>query len=115
MALSLTDDFNLSRDQIIRASFESIGIAVTNEPLDPDDIQVAKVALNALAMSWKAYGMVLWKRGVDSITPTEGTTSYTLAPTLGSGTEKPMKITTVNYKQTSSETEVPMTRLSHRE
>ena len=114
MALSLTDDFNLTRDQIIRASFESIGIAIANEPLDPDDIQVAQVALNALAMSWKSYGLTLWKRGRASITPVAATYEITLAPTLGAGTEKPVKMVSVNYKD-SSGNEVPMTRLSHDE
>lgn len=116
MATSLTASYNLSRDQIIRAAFESIGVAVTNEPLDPDDVEVAQVALNALAMSWKSYGLTLWKRGQASITPLVlGQASYSLAPTLGTGTEKPVKMVDVTYKNTATGNETPMTRLSFAE
>ena len=115
MALSLTDDYTLTRDQIIRAAYESIGVAVTYEPLDPDDVAVAKVALNSLAMAWKSHGMMLWKRGHYSIIPVASTYEIDLTPTLGSGTEKPMKVLAVNYKNTSTSTEIPMTRLSYDE
>jgi hypothetical protein len=115
MALSLTDEFNLSRDQLIRAAFESIGVAVTNEPLDPDDIQVAQIALNALAMSWKSYGLTLWKRGTATITPLVlSQASYTLVPTLGAGTEKPMKMLSVNYKNSDGQEKNPARRAENK-
>ena len=115
MALSLTDDYNLTRDQIIRAAFETIGVAVSNEPLEAEDVAVGKVAFNALAMSWKNYGLMLWKRGTATITPLVlSQASYTLAPTLGTGSEKPMKMISVSYKD-SDGNETPMTRLSYRE
>ena len=117
MALSLNDDYNLTRDQIIRAAFETIGVAVSNEPLEAEDVAVGKVAFNALAMSWKNYGLMLWKRGRTSLTPVASTYEITLAPTItgGSDTEKPVKMIAVNYKETATGKEIPMTRLSHKE
>lgn len=114
MATSLTDDFNLTRDQIIRAAFESIGVAVTNEPLDPDDVQVGNIALNALAMAWKGFGLHLWKRGRASLTLVAGTSSYALIPTLGSGTEKPMRLLSVDREDSNGDT-ISMTTLSLQE
>ncbi len=114
MATSLTDDYSLTRDQIIRSAFETIGVASANEPLDPVDIATAKVSFNALAMSWKAHGLQLWKRGRASVTLVASTYSYELTPTLGSGTEKPMRLLEVNRKDTDGN-EIDLTRMSLKE
>jgi len=114
MTLSLTDNFNLTRDELIRAAFEDINVAVTNEPLDPDDIQVAQIALNVLVTSWKAHGLQLWKRGRASLTLVASDYDYDLTPTLGAGTEKPMRLLTVNRKYTDG-TETDMNKLSLQE
>lgn len=118
MALSGTDDFNLTRDEIIRAAFETIGVAVTNEPLDPDDVRVGQIALNVLAMSYKAYGLQLWKRGRytlnDATTPalTAGTAAYEFGGAAGDFLLKPMRILEAERVTDSDNISIPLTRLS---
>lgn len=114
MATSLTDDFSLTRDEIIRAAFETIGVAVTNEPLNPDDVQVGNIALNVLATSWKSIGLQLWKKGDASETLVASQAAYPLTPTLGSATEKPMRIYSMDITD-SDGNQIPVNRLSHQE
>lgn len=119
MATSGIDDNNLTRDQIIRAAFETIGVAIANEPLEAEDVAVGAVALNALSNAWKAHGMQLWKRGRYSLTSattpalTASTYSYDFATAAATSfTLKPMRIVEVSRKLTSDSTETSMTRLS---
>ena len=114
MATSLLTTFNLTRDQIIRASYEDLGVAVAGEELEPEQIQVAQIAFNSLAKRYSMQGMHLWKRGRYSLTTVDGTASYTIAPTLGTGTEKAMRILHCSRKN-SDDAEVELTNYSLQE
>ena len=114
MATSSTDDYYLTRDQLIRSAFEIIGVAVANEPLSAEDNAVGVVALNAMCFSWMTYGLHLWKRGRSSVTLVANTYSYSLAPTLGSGTEKVMRILECNRVDSNNNT-IDLNRLSLQE
>lgn len=115
MALSQTASYSLTRDQIIRSAFEVVCEASANEPIEAEDLAVAGVILNALSLSWKAHGLQLWKRSSASLTLVAATSSYSLTPTLGSTTEKPMRVLFVNRKETSSGIETPINKLSREE
>jgi len=118
MALSGTDDYSLSRDQIIRAAFENIGVAIANEPLEAEDVAVGALALNALSLSWKAHGLQLWKRGrytiSDTTTPalTASTNQYELGGTAGDFLIKPMRLIEVSRRTASDNNETDLNKLS---
>ena len=48
MATSSSTNFTLNRDELIRSSFEDVGVAVSGEPLATGDINKANVALNMM-------------------------------------------------------------------
>ena len=117
MALSGVDDYVLTRDEIIASAFEDIGVAKANEPLESEDIATAARALNTMALSWKAHGLQLWKRGrytlSSATTPalTSGTYQYELGGTSGSFLIKPMRLLEVSRKD-SSGNEVDLNRVT---
>lgn len=114
MATSQSNSYNKTRDELIRSACELVGIAVKGEPLDPTVVSVAEGAFNNIVQSWKSYGLHLWKKGSASVTMVAGTAKYTLAPTLGAGTEKPMRLYSVDLTD-SDGNQTPLTRLSHQE
>ena len=69
MATSGSIDFTMTRDEIIRTAFESIGIAVQGEALDSADITIAARVLNMMIKAWTVHGLQVWKREVYDIDP----------------------------------------------
>ena len=78
MATSSSTNFTLNRDELIRSSFEDVGVAVSGEPLATGDINKANVALNMMLKAFQQYGLHLWKRKTVSITFVASQASYTL-------------------------------------
>ena len=92
MATSGSVDFSLTRDELIRAAFEDIGVAIEGEDLQPEDIKVANIALNMMIKSWQAYGLNLWVRDRKSITLTASKNTYTLGASGDVVMTRPLRI-----------------------
>ncbi len=78
MTTSNSSNFIVNRDELIRSSFEMVGVAVSGEPLAPGDINKANIALNMMLKAFQQYGLHLWKRKSVSITFVASQASYTL-------------------------------------
>ena len=78
MATSNSSTFTLNRDELIRDAFEKVGVAVSGEPLAPDDINKAVPTLNMMLKALQQYGIQIWKRKTVTITFVASQASYTL-------------------------------------
>jgi len=87
MATSNSSNFTVNRDELIRSSFEMVGVAVSGEPLAVEDINKANVVLNMMLKAFQQYGLHLWKRKTVPITFVASQASYTLGQkTAGTAT-----------------------------
>lgn len=92
MATSGSVDFTLNRDEAIRSAFELIGVAVENETLQTEDIDIAARALNTMIKAWQAFGLQLWKRDTVTVTLVAGQAVYTMGATGDKVTDRPLRI-----------------------
>ena len=112
MATSGSVDFTLTRDELIRAAFEDVGVAIEGEDLQPEDIKVAQIALNAIIKAWQAYGLNLWVRRSESITLVDAQGTYTLGATGDVVMKRPLRILDCNRVTISDNTSVTINPLS---
>jgi len=75
---SQSSNFTVNRDELIRSSFEMVGVAVAGEPLAPEDINKANIVLNMMLKAFQAHGLHIWKRTTVSFPFVASQTSYTL-------------------------------------
>lgn len=71
-------NYSIDRDTLIRAAFETVGIGVDGEDLQPEEITTAARRLNTLIKHWAVHGFKLWKRERQSITLVASQASYTI-------------------------------------
>jgi len=60
MATSGSFDFNLTRNDIITAAYQEIGVVAFGQTPTPDQFVDASLKLNAMVKAWKAEGIQLW-------------------------------------------------------
>lgn len=114
MSTSGSYDFNITRDELIKAAFRLIGVGHRGESVPADEINDASEALNIMLKAWQADGLQLWKREEASITLSAGTSTYTLGPTGSIVMQRPLRILEA-VRRDSSNIDVPINKLSWNE
>lgn len=112
MATSGSVDFSVTRDELYRAAFEDIGIAIEGEALQPEDIKVADIAMNMMIKAWQAYGLNLWARKNQSILLTALKGEYSLGASGDIVMNRPLRILECDRQLISDGTSTEMTPLS---
>jgi len=113
MALSGSTDYSLDRDTLIAASLRLCGVGSIDEDPTADDISQAAIALNIMVKAWQADGLQLWQVREYSLTPVDGQAQYSLGiATVGS---RPLQIVNAQYKNTSTEVEIDIHKVSREE
>lgn len=113
MALTNSTDYSIDRDTLIKASLRLIGVGSIDEAPTASEITNAGEALNIMVKAWQADGLHLWQIRDYSLPPTLATAQYSLgSATIG---HRPLRIVSIDYKNTASNIEVPMTELSRAE
>lgn len=114
MSTSGSYDFNLTRDQLIKASLRLIGVGHRGESVPADEINEAAEALQLMLKGWQADGLQLWKREEQSITLTGSKRVYTLGPSGDITMQRPLRILEC-VRRDSSNIDVPLNKLSKNE
>jgi len=115
MALSGTNVYTISRDDLILASFEKIGIAVEGEPIASSDVDTAARHLNMQIKACIAKGLQIWKRSTASITMVASQRIYTLGPSGNVVMTRPLRILECNRVTISDGNSVPMVPVTRNE
>jgi len=114
MSRSGSYDFNVTRDELIKAAFRLIGVGHRGESVPADEMNDAAQALNIMLKAWQADGLQLWKRAEASIMLSAGTSTYTLGPTGSIVMQRPLRILEA-VRRDSSNIDVPLNKLSKNE
>lgn len=114
MARSGSFDFNVTRDELIKASLRLLGVGHRGESVPADEINDAVEALQIMLKAWQADGLQLWKRDEQSITLTGSKRVYTLGPTGDIVMQRPLRLLEV-VRRDSSNIDVPLNKLSKNE
>lgn len=87
MATSGSVDFSVTRDNIIKAAFQKLGIVGEGLAPTSDQYTEGSLLLNAIVKSWNAsLGMPLWAMKTGYILPVSSTNTVNLGPTGGHAT-----------------------------
>ena len=79
MTVSSTTSWELDRNSIIKSALRKLGVLAAGATPSTEDYTNGAEALNSLIQTLSTEGMPLWKRTVVSITPVNGTASYTVS------------------------------------
>jgi hypothetical protein len=103
MARSGSVNFSMTRDQIIQAAYELIGVAVDGEALSSGDTDVANKALNMMIKAWQAYDLQLWKREEITVDLVASQVTYILgrSGTPSETVDRPLKVLSADVVDSS--------------
>lgn len=108
MATSGDTTWALNRDQVITGALRKLAVLPSGGTPSAAQIADASEALNALIKAFHADGMPVWKMGSKTFTVTDGTSSYTIAPSGADITNvQPLKVVQALYT-VSGASAVPM-------
>ncbi len=79
MTVSSTTSWELDRNTIIKSALRKLGVLAQGQTPSTEDYTNGTEALNSLIQTLSTEGMPLWKRTTTSITPVDGTSSYTVS------------------------------------
>ncbi len=88
MAVSDTNTFNLTRNQIISMALERIGVKTLNRPLTNAEIEQGARFLNSMIKAWKNKGLNLWKSEQGFLFTQTAQKSYKLDGTTAFATQE---------------------------
>lgn len=74
----MTTDFELNRNEIIRAAYESCRVAMDGEDLTAEQMQKGVKLLNTIMKHWQAQGFHMWKLAEGWLFPKIGQAVYKL-------------------------------------
>jgi len=112
MATSGSVDFSVTRDNIIKAAFQKIGIVGEGAAPTSDQYTEGALLLNAIVKSWNAsLGMPLWAMKTGYILPVSGTNTASLGPSGGHATLSYVT-TTLNADHIATDTALTVTAIT---
>ena len=79
MTTSSITSWELDRNSIIKSALRKLGVLAQGQTPSTEDYTNGAEALNSLIQTLSTEGMPLWKRTTVSITPVDGTASYTVS------------------------------------
>lgn len=115
MAISGSYDFTLTRNQIITGALRLLGVVGQGVTPDADQITDAAEALNLVAKSWMAEGLQIWVIKLTNFTMVSGTKTYRMGPSQTVNIQKPLKVYDVWLRDTTSNEDVQLTKLTQQE
>ena len=115
MATSGSTNYSTNRDSIITGALRIIGAVAQGETPTATQISEAAEALNYMVKAWHADGMPLWAIKEYSIDLVASTASYRIGESQTVNTPKPLRIIDAYYHDTTSNIDIPMTLLTHKE
>jgi hypothetical protein len=80
MATSGSTDFSLTRNQILEAALQRIGVLAAGETMSAEDMAVASRDLNLMIKTWQGQSLGFWLRQPVTLFLQPGQSSYTLGP-----------------------------------
>jgi hypothetical protein len=92
MATSNSTDWSLNRDQVITGALRKLAVLPSGGTPSANQVTEADQALNAIVKAFQADGMPLWKISSQAFTVVDGTSSYTVGPSLTINCPKPLRI-----------------------
>jgi len=95
MALSSTNTFTLTRDNVIDAALRTLGVIGLGETPTTEDYTNCSQALNIMIKSWAKKGFPLFVNSTESVNLVDGTSSYTL-------TNRPVRVFGGRIRNTSN-------------
>ncbi len=114
MATSGSTNFADSTEAIIKDALIYIGAGAPGESPDPDSYEYAERTLNRMIKAWQSKGYNLFRTKEGSITLVANQQSYTMGGTAPDFAERPLRIESVRFKD-SSGTETPIVTEMSRE
>lgn len=113
MALTASTNYTITKDDLIKASLRLLVVGSVDEDPTQDEIDQAAVTLNIMLKAWQVHGLQLWQIRNYTLTPVASQVQYSLgASNVGS---RPMRITDIYRRETATNTDVPMIKLSREE
>lgn len=94
MAVSGTNTFSQTRNQIINRAASILGVKTRGRNLTAEEVNDASVILNMMTKSWKSKGQYLWKTAEGTLFPVVGQASYRLDGSTANATESFNQTTT---------------------
>lgn len=94
MALSNSNDFNLTRNQLIEESFRELGVKTPNRTLTNEEMNDGARTLNLFAKSLIAKGLFLWKTKQATLFLAANQAAYTIDGSTANCTESFTETTT---------------------
>jgi len=118
MALTASTDYEIKRDDLVKASLRLIGVGSIDEDPTQAEIDQAVITLNIMLKAWQADGLQLWQVRTKSLTPVESQYQYSLGVTNPSGDvvgSRPMRIIDMYRRTTATATDVVLIKMSREE
>ncbi len=94
MALSGTNTFNRTRDQIINRALEILGAKTRGRTPTSEETEEASIVLNLMVKNWKTRGSYLWKATEGTLFIVVNQASYVLDGSTANSTESFNETTT---------------------
>lgn len=94
MTVSGTNNFNLTRNQIINLAYKRIGVLTDYKPLTAAQVQDGVILLNVMVKSWIAKGDRLWKTKQGTLFVQPNQASYILDGVTDNASELYVSTTT---------------------
>lgn len=94
MAVSGTNTFSQTRNQIINRAASILGVKTRGRNLTAEEVTDASDILNMMVKSWKSKGQYLWKTAEGTLFPVVGQASYRLDGSTANATESFNQTTT---------------------
>ena len=94
MAVSGTNTFSLTRNQIINKAFNILGVRTRGRTPTSEEMNDASDMLNMMVKSWKSKGQYLWKTAEATLFLVTGQASYRLDGSTANATESFNQTTT---------------------
>jgi len=80
MATTGTYSFSVTRDDIIRAALQDIGVVDSTGTVDPYDNTTAAMRLNMIIKQWATEGFPIWCTATATVNLLQGKQDYTMGP-----------------------------------
>lgn len=107
MALSGSNDFNMTARQLGRFAMLKLGILDAEQSPSASEFADIKTELNMMLKAWQMHGPNLWRQTFGNVTLVADTASYTLSP-------QPHRVIEARYRDASGR-DLPMWEMTRQE
>jgi hypothetical protein len=108
MTVGTTSDFNMTRNDLIKAALRKIRVFNPKQQLDGVFINTCSEALNLLVRSWQADGLHIWTQSTGAVFCVEGQSEYILGTDHACNLDDLVK-TTLGADEAAGQTVITLT------